>query len=244
MIEEPLMGDIKRLIFDYVRSPSLRHIRDPYSVDRLATDILKCLTARNPVWTKWSPQREALVEAASLCWIPVTPFREYLNAMEGPPLTNTDVAQRMRAFHEEAYHAYPNPDLQADCVALFEAETAQGTEMPAIIGALQEFVEDQEQRLLEARQLKWRKRAEDERQALERQFLSGADCKWTPVSGAPGVYCRMNGRAFQALQGKDKVWVVFRIKDVGETSGQQIGRYKNRGDATKVLTKMAYEPEI
>ena len=244
MIEEPLMSDIKRLIYDYVRSPSLRHLRDPYSINRLAADILKCLTARNPIWTKWTPSREALVEAASLCWIPVISLREYLNAMEGPPLTNTDVVQRMRAFHEEAYHAYPNPDLQADCVALFEAEMAQGTEMPAIIGAIQEFVEAEEARLRDARQLEWRKRAEEERLALERQFLSGADCKWTPVSGAPGVYCRMNGRAYRALQAKDKVWEVFRVVDANDLSGRQIGRYKNRGDATKVLSQLAYERDI
>ena len=48
------------LIFDYVRIPSLRHIRDPHSVDSLAQQIVGALTHKPTVWRKWEGQREEL----------------------------------------------------------------------------------------------------------------------------------------------------------------------------------------
>jgi hypothetical protein len=54
--------------------------------------------------------------------------------------------------------------------------------MPAIIGALQEFVEQGGERLRHEAEAACRERQKEEREALERLFLSGADCKWTPTS--------------------------------------------------------------
>ena len=58
------------------------------------------------------------------------------------------MVQRLRAFYEEPYSSYPNEELKAGCLALYEAEKAQGTELPAIIGALQEYIELEEERLI------------------------------------------------------------------------------------------------
>jgi hypothetical protein len=62
-------------------------------------------------------------------------------------LTQTDVLQRMRAFWEEPWAEYPNEDLRAGCLELYEIEKTQGTELPAIIGALQEYVGLEDDRL-------------------------------------------------------------------------------------------------
>jgi hypothetical protein len=53
----------------------------------------------------------------------------------------TDVAQRLKAFEEEAYSEYPKEELQSGCLALYEKEKAAGTELPAIIGLLRDHVE-------------------------------------------------------------------------------------------------------
>lgn len=41
MPEDTQRDTVKRLLSEYVRSPSLRHIRDPYSLDRLARNIVR-----------------------------------------------------------------------------------------------------------------------------------------------------------------------------------------------------------
>jgi hypothetical protein len=40
------------------------------------------------------------------------------------------VAQRLRVIWEEPWEKYPNEDLKVGCLALYEAEKAQGTELP------------------------------------------------------------------------------------------------------------------
>ena len=101
---------ICRLLSEYVRSPSLRHLRDPHSLQRLASDILKEVASANPIWIKWSQDREALARPAAYCWIPPEDLRDHLNDMAGPKLTLTDVVQRLRAFNEELYEPYPDED--------------------------------------------------------------------------------------------------------------------------------------
>ena len=139
MPEDVRLDEVKSLLFDYVKSPSLRHIRDPHAVNKLAREITSVF--RGPtVWRKWGGQREALLRQAINCWIPIEDLHEYLNGMPGPKLTTTDVAQRLRALWEEDYASYPNDALQESCLALYEKEMAAGTELPAVIGALQEHV--------------------------------------------------------------------------------------------------------
>jgi hypothetical protein len=94
------------LLFEYVRSPSLRHMRDPRSIGKLAERIVTAIDREPSVWRKWEGEREALARAAADCWVPVEDLQSFLNAMPGPRLTLTDVAQRLRAMHEEPYSSY------------------------------------------------------------------------------------------------------------------------------------------
>jgi hypothetical protein len=243
MTDEEGVYAVKQLIFEHVRSPSVRHIRDPYVINKLAHEIIKRLDRRNSTWRKWEGPRETLLRSAALCWIPIEDMRDHLNQIPGPVLTTTDVAQRLRAFHEEDYASYPNDDLQPSCVALYEKEKAQGTELPAIVGALQEHVEREEERLRSEREANWRKRAEEDRVALEQRFLSGADCKWTPIQKSKELYCRINGRSYRLSLTADKMWNLYRIASMEDLDGALIGKYRYRGDVTKALAQVAYRPE-
>ncbi len=233
---------VRRLLFQYVQSPSLRHLRDPQSIDSLVQRIIETVDRQPSVWRKWEGEREALLRAAADCWIPIEDLRRFLNSLPGPALTTTDVAQRLRAINEEPYNKYPDEDLRPGCLDLYKREVAEGTELPAIVGALQEFVEQESERRRREADAAYRERQKEEREALERRFVSGADCKWTSVGGSKALYVRKNGRAYRLSPTKDKRWDLFRIQDVDDT-GKQVGTYGSRGDASKALAKLAYEPE-
>ena len=234
---------VHALIGEYLKSPSLRHIRDPYAVRKLAEAIVTRLDRGSGLWQKWTGPREALVKAAAPCWVPLDDLTDYLNAMSGPRLTRTDVAQRLRAVHEEQFSAFPNDELQAGCLALYEEEKAAGTELPAIVGALQEFVEVEEDRLRLERESAWRQRLEEERLALEERFLAGFDCKWTPLRKSKDLYCRINGRTYRLSPTADKMWQLHRLAHHDDSTGVSIGKYRRRGDATKALGQIAYADE-
>lgn len=241
MFDNDRVYAVRRLIFDYVRSPSLRHLRDPHSVGKLAEQVVVAVDRAPSVWRKWEGRREELLKGSVGCWVPLEDLREWLNAMPGPGLTLTDVAQRLRAF-EEDYSSYADEGLRDGCLELYGREKAEGTELPAIIGALQEYVEAETERRRVAREEAWRRRQEEERLALEQRFLSGADCKWTPIQKSAALFTRKNGRAYRLSPTKDKRWDLFRIEGVEDASAK-IGTYGTRGDASKALAKLAYEPE-
>src|SRR5471030_1681232 len=90
-------------LFDYAKSPSLRHIRDPHSIHKLAKEIAQAVDRASSVWEKWEGPREELAKAAAPCLIPPEDLKAFLNRLPGPVLTSTDVAQRLRAFNEEPY---------------------------------------------------------------------------------------------------------------------------------------------
>ena len=161
--------------------------------------------------------------------------------MPGPLLTQTDVAQRLRAFHEEPYASYPDKELREGCLTIYEQGKAEGTELPAIVGALQEFVELETTRRATARDEAWRRQRQEEQAALEQRFLAGADTKWTAIRGRPHIFTRKNGRTYRLARCAER-WELFRIRDVSDT-GALMGTYGTRGDATKALQKLAYEPE-
>ena len=112
MFFDERIGKVARLIQRHLASPSLRHIRDPNCVGRLAEDIVCEIDQQPSIWRKWGEQREALLKAASRTWAPLEDLREFLNSMPGPQLTLTDVAQRLRAFHEEPYEPSPNEEVR------------------------------------------------------------------------------------------------------------------------------------
>ncbi|MFB9262211.1 hypothetical protein ACFFWD_03340 [Bradyrhizobium erythrophlei] len=87
-------------LFEYVKSPSLRHLRDPNSIHKLAREIVQALDGASSIWGKWGGPREEVVKAAAPCWVPIEDLRAFLNALPGPPLTKTDVEQRLRAIWE------------------------------------------------------------------------------------------------------------------------------------------------
>jgi hypothetical protein len=227
---------------DYVKSPSLRHIRDPHSLQKLAKEIVQAVDRASSVWGKWEGPREALAKAAAPCWIPTDDLQAFLNRLPGPPLTHTDVVQRLRAFYEEPYGVYPNDELKAGCLALYDAENAQGTELPAIIGALQEHIELEEDRLRREQEETYRRHQEADRIRRQQRFLAGADCGWPQVEKSDELYCRRNGRAFRVARAKDKRWNLYQIKSL-EDAGVILGTYQGRREASKALEKIAYEPE-
>lgn len=60
---------VASILFDYLKSPSLRHLREPHSVHKVSREIVKALDGASSVWKKWESQREEVAQAAALCWI-------------------------------------------------------------------------------------------------------------------------------------------------------------------------------
>lgn len=245
MSDDERVRAVRDLLTDYVESPSLRHIRDPQSLTKLAQRIVKRLDRGNPIWRKWDDQRELLLKSAVACWVPTEDLRDFLNGMPGPKLTKTDVAERMRAFEEEPYSEFPNKELQSNCLALYQKEKSEGTELPAIIRALRDHIDREEERLRADREEHFRRVREEERIAREQQLLSGADCGWTQLKGSPYWYCRVNGRNYRASATEDKRWKLERVESVSDgAEGAYVGKYQRRREATKALTQVAYQPDL
>lgn len=242
MFDHQRLDALQRLILDYVQSPSLRHLRDPKSIDRLARQIMQIVDREPSVWRKWEGKREEVLRAAALCWLPSEDLRDFLNSLPGPTLTLSDVVQRLRAIHDEPYNPYPTEVLREPCLGLYARELSIGTELPAIIGALQEFVDAETERL----RVEWvaarRQLRNEEREDLQRRFLAGADCKWTSLGNSKDFFTRRNGRAYRLVPLKNKRWELFRIQSA-EHAGNLIGTYGSKGEASKALAKIAYEPE-
>ena len=137
---------------------------------------------------------------------------------------------------------YPKEALKDGCLGLYESEKSQGTAMPAIIGALQEHIEREDDRLRREQEERYRRWKEEERVELEQRFLSGVDCGWTRIDKSEAFYCRRNGRAFRIVQGKDKRWTLYRIREISD-KGELLGLYQGRGDANKALKTIAYANE-
>ena len=176
MNEDERIWAVKGLLFYDVKSPSLRHIRDPHSITRLAQEIVRRIDRNNSIWGKWDGQRELLLKSAVGCWIPLEAMRDFLNRMPGPPLTMTDVAQRRKAVWEEEHDRYPNEQFQPGCLALFEREMADGTELPAIIELLRDHVDQEEKRIRIEQRESYQQYREQDRMSREQRLLSGADC--------------------------------------------------------------------
>jgi hypothetical protein len=245
MTDDERIWAVRDLLTDYVESPSLRHIRDPQSLTKLAQRIVKRLDRGNPIWRKWDDQRELVLKSAVACWVPTEDLRDFLNGMPGPKLTKSDVAERMREFEEEPYSEFPDDDLQAGCLVLYEKEKAEGTELPAIIRALRDHIDLEKARLRAEREEHFRRAREEERIAREQRLLSGADCGWTQLKGSLHWYCRVNGRSYRASPIDDKRWKLDRVETVSDDAkSAYIGKYQGRREATKALSQVAYQPDV
>lgn len=114
--------------------------------------------------------------------------------------------------------------------------------MPAIIGALQEHIELEEERLSREREEARIRHLAEERLRAQQRFMAGADYGWTKLEGLDGFFCRRNGRKFKAMQGNDKRWSLCRVNGP-EDKGAIVDTYQGRRDTNKVLEKIAYGPE-
>jgi hypothetical protein len=119
---------VASILFEYVKSPSLRHLRDPHSVHGLAREIVKALDGASSAWKKWGTQREEVANAAAPCRIPVEDIQAFLNTLPGSSLTKTDVEQRLRAIWEEPCASYPNDDLKDGCIPAIDRNHHQSGE--------------------------------------------------------------------------------------------------------------------
>lgn len=236
-----IYGDSK--LADYVKSPSLRHIRDPHQLQKLAREIVQAVDQAGAVWSKWERAREDVIKVAAQCWIPAEDLRAHMNCLPGPSLTLTDVRQRLRAIWEEPWETYPNEGLKDGCLALYAAEKQQGTEFIAIVGALREHIDLEEEHLRRERDEAYRAAKEESQLKRRQRFYSGADVGWTSIDNSDALYCRRNGRPFRTSLSKDKRWKLYRIAKQ-EDEGDLLGVYGNRTDANKALAKIAYEPDI
>src|SRR4029077_17927720 len=122
-------------------------------------------------------------------------------------------------------------------------EKAEGTELPAIVGLLRDHVEREEERIRVEQQESYERWREQDRIRREQRLLSGADCKRTQLQKSPNWYCRANGRSYRLSSSKDKTWNLDRLNSISDDEkGALIGKYRRRGDATKVVAEMAYQP--
>jgi hypothetical protein len=53
---------------EYLKSRSLKHIRDPRSLQKLAKEIVQSVDRAGAVWDKWEGRREEIAKAAACCW--------------------------------------------------------------------------------------------------------------------------------------------------------------------------------
>jgi len=232
---------LKKLILDHVSSPSVRHIRDPIVIHRLAEEFIANFDRHDPLWQKWGEQREQLLRVAARSFVPIGDLTDRLNELAGPKMTWTDVQQRLSALLEESYFSYPDERLRDGCLEFYEAEKAKGTEFTAIIYALKDHVDEEEDRLRREWQDELSRRNEEEKLAARKRLRSGADCKWTALEeGSKSVYARMNGRLFRLTLTDDGFQVLERFETFEDPKPEWIGRYRYRRDATKVLKDVAY----
>lgn len=242
MPEERREDIVRSVIAQYVNTRPITQIRDWFGLATVSREVVKRLEAESSIWRKWSLPREALAKSAVGCWVPLEDLRAFLNDMPGPVLSPTDVAQRLRVFCEEDCEE-PNEALREGCLAIYEEEKAQDTELAAIIGRLREHVDREETRLIHARWDQQKREAEERRLALEQSFLAGEDCKWTAVAGSEAVYCRVNGRAYRLGPKEGRSRSLFRISTIDDSNPRLVGNYENRTHATKAVSEMAYQPE-
>lgn len=110
-------------------------------------------------------------------------------------ITKNDTSRAFSISNSTRWYSHANEELKAGCLAVYEAEKAQGAELPAIIGTLQEHIELEEERLSRQREETYRPNQEEERIRLQQRVLAGADCGWTQIEKSEAFYCRRNRRA-------------------------------------------------
>jgi len=187
------------------------------------------------MWSKWSDEREQLVRDASEVWVPLDDLRKVLNRLPGPPLTEMDVYQRLRAVWTEPYASgAPEEELRDECFNRYATEKAKGTEFIAILAWLRDWIGEATIGLLDRRQQEQvRQQAIDD----DHKLRSGANvphyASWVRAIGLPNYYCRKQGRLFRFL--KDDGGAVMEIKSLDDVDGVEIGKFRTHSDAAKAV---------
>jgi len=180
MTNDERASHIRRLLWEQAH-PTLRRM-DHDRITKLAEQILQVATSCG-LWSKWTPDREAIAERAADVWVPMGELRDSLNDLPGPQLTKVDVEQRIRALREQPYRNYPTPELEAEAYVVFAEEKARGTEFIAILGYLEDWQLGSEERLRQKAEKERRERVAREKQHAETRLRNGADCPWTVATG-------------------------------------------------------------
>ncbi len=68
---------VASILFDYVKSPSLKHLREPHSVHKVSREIVKALDGASSVWKKWESRREEVAQAAAPSGYPSRTSRRF-----------------------------------------------------------------------------------------------------------------------------------------------------------------------
>ena len=115
------------LLAEYVRSPSLRHMREERSLAKLALEIVTKLDRDSSVWKKWEGPRDKVLGAAIECWIPKAEMLDFLNSLPNHKTVVLDCIPTAENLAREAFRildpvyrdTYGN-HLQLDRVRLYE----------------------------------------------------------------------------------------------------------------------------
>ncbi|CAM8663826.1 hypothetical protein MCEREM30_03407 [Paracoccaceae bacterium] len=234
---------VRRIIADYVRSPSLRHMRDFQNLEKVSKEIVTALDRDYGIWRKWDGTKDQVAKLSLGSWVPISDLAEFLNTLPGPKLSKTDVKQRILALEEEE-SMYPQDDFRDECEALYRKEAGEGTDLIATLMAIRRLLEDLHSQRYADQRRKQKEARELVKLESEQRLLSGADCPWTSLGTNKTAYCRVNGRTYRLLLQADKRVELTRVRNVDDAeAGVSLGLYRDRGTVTAAVKKMAFEVE-
>lgn len=234
---------VRRIVAEYVRCPSLRHVRDFHNLDKVSKEIVSALDRDYGIWRKWDGTKDQVAKLSLGTWVPLADLVAFLNTLPGPKVTKTDVQQRILALEAQECMGQEDEFREA-CEAFYRQEVSQGTDMVATLMALQELLEDLYSKKFEEDNRRKREAREQAKLESEQRLLSGADCPWTSYGISKSVYCRVNGRTYRVVTQPDKRIELTRVRNVDDgEAGVSLGLYRDRGTATAAVKKMAFEVE-
>lgn len=184
------------------------------------------LKLSSSLWRKWGPERNELLNLAKLSWIPVDDLRDALNALQGEPLTAVDVEQRLKLTWEEDTER-PREDFRDGCLAIYLAEKAQGTELLAILGAIDDYVCEAYRRESALSHERAMRELEEKRTEEEQTLISGVDCNWVRLRTSEDWFRREQGRLFRLAKVRCSDWELSELEHL-DAPGKVVGRFRSR----------------
>jgi len=138
----------------------------------------------------------------------------------------------------------PEDDLREWCEAFYAAEKSRGTELPAIIHAMQDYVATEHVRRMDQERVERRRRREEAQKAKEDLLYSGADCGWTRLDESPDRVCRINGRLYRVEISGTRRRHLYRVASLEDRPGFSIGIYDNQKTMDAALKTIAYARDV